>query len=508
MARLGGIKFGAAPTPGMRSPPPKLEDEGAAVPHSPEETPVEASEEEEERARKERIAAKLPGMGGMRIGMLPLGGGAFRPNTSVPPSPVRAVPPPRPPQHRDSDTDIDSSLSASFSASEDGVKVEAEESEIEEVSHEDAQGLEQEEVPPPVPSWGSRRRGTGESEASYTSTILPTRPMPNTVPPPARKMSGQTGNTVPPVRKTSGQTGTSVGRKASVDSDTGYSTRRPTAGHKPQSDYVMVEEPSSFSDDTPPPLPPGRRQSVRSPPARNVPAPPAPPGPTKDDSLSSQWELPSPSLEFSEGPDLSLSWTDTALPARISPRTSTRLSIPPPQPIPVPVAVVERQLSADELMAVWGRVGVQICEVATTLYDKSKKTLIGDGTFEGFIHAVLAEVPNACVPESELWGYLVYVQTGNAVLKRLSDILPGDVVELQDARLKGHKGLHVYNHTVEHAVGVVSEFEPKKSKVKVFQANQHVGQQVGVFQLRSLSWLLNFSFTFRQSNLLATAWKT
>jgi len=481
MARLGGIQFGAAPMPGMRPPPPKLEDESAAAPHSPEETHKEPSEEEEERARKKRISAKLAGMGGMRIGMMPLGGGAFRPNTThilteqrppVPLSPVRTVPPPRPPQHRDSDTDIDSSLSASFSTSEDGVKVEAEESEIEEVSHEDAQELEPEEVPPPVPSRGLRRRTTGDSVASYTSTVLPTLPMPNTI---------------RPARKTSGHSVTSVGRKASVDSDTGYSSRRPTAGHKPQSDYVMVEEPSSFSDDVPPPLPPGRRHSMRSPPARVVPPPPAPPGPAKKDSLSSQWELPSlssPSLEFSEGPDLSLSWTDAAPPARKSPATSKRRSIPPPQPIPVPVAVAERQLSADELMAVWGRVGVQICEVATTLYDKSKKTLIGDGTYEGFVHTVLAEVPNACLPESdsdsETWGYLVYAQTGNAVLKRLSDILPGDVVELQDARLKGHKGLQVYNQIVEHAVGVVSEFEPKKSKVKAFQTNQHVGQQVGV----------------------------
>ena len=162
----------------------------------------------------------------------------------------------------------------------------------------------------------------------------------------------------------------------------------------------------------------------------------------------------------------------------------------------MPVAVAERQLSADELMAVWGRVGVQICEVATTLFDNSKKTLVGDGTYEGFVHAVLAEVPNACVPNSASWGYLVYAQTGNAVLKRLSEILPGDVVELQDARLKGHKGLHAYNQTVEYAVGVVSELEPKKSKVKVFQANQHVGQQVGVFFFQSRNLIVELFFYF------------
>jgi len=30
-------------------------------------------------------------------------------------------------------------------------------------------------------------------------------------------------------------------------------------------------------------------------------------------------------------------------------------------------------------------------------------------------------------------------------------------------------------------VGVISELEPKKSKLRVFQANQHVGQQVCFF---------------------------
>jgi len=119
------------------------------------------------------------------------------------------------------------------------------------------------------------------------------------------------------------------------------------------------------------------------------------------------------------------------------------------------------------------------------MYEKSKKTLVGDGTYAGFLHAVLKEVPNAVrpaygAPASE-WGYLVYAQTGSAVQRRTSDIMPGDVIELIDARFKGHKGLQTYTHHVgaggEALVGVVSGTEPKKSKVKVFQANQHVGQQ-------------------------------
>jgi len=58
--------------------------------------------------------------------------------------------------------------------------------------------------------------------------------------------------------------------------------------------------------------------------------------------------------------------------------------------------------------------------------------------------------------------------------------MPGDVVTLFDAKLKGHKGLQIYSQHVgiaEPLVGIISEFEQKKSKIKVFHANQHVGQQ-------------------------------
>ncbi|KAF9483580.1 hypothetical protein BDN70DRAFT_904154 [Pholiota conissans] len=134
-------------------------------------------------------------------------------------------------------------------------------------------------------------------------------------------------------------------------------------------------------------------------------------------------------------------------------------------------------------MALWGRVGVQVCEVATSMFEKSKKTLIGDGSYAGFVQAVFAAVPNAApvpTPAGE-WGYLVYVQNGPSVQKRASEIMPGDIVEIHDAKLKGHKGLQTYHQNVggagEILVGVVGEFEAKKTKIRVFHANQHVGQQ-------------------------------
>ncbi|KAK1219869.1 assembly of actin patch protein [Marasmius sp. AFHP31] len=119
----------------------------------------------------------------------------------------------------------------------------------------------------------------------------------------------------------------------------------------------------------------------------------------------------------------------------------------------------QQTLTSDDLMAVWGRVGVQICKVATGLYEKSKRALIGDRTYCGFADATLAQAPDAAAIE----------------------ILPADIVWLKDAKLKGHKGLHTYTQHVgegdKACVGIVSEFEVKKFKVRVIQANQHVGQQ-------------------------------
>jgi len=185
-----------------------------------------------------------------------------------------------------------------------------------------------------------------------------------------------------------------------------------------------------------------------------------------------------------------MSWTETDdLAATLIPPTHA----PPPPPSvdahsPIHPATGQK-LSSDELNAVWKRVGDQVCEAAMQLYEKSKKTVVGDGTYAGFVHAVLNEVPNAAKPPveghhgQEEWGYLVYAQMGSAVQKRLSEIMSGDVVVFIYARFKGHKSpLQTYSQHVggagEPVVGVVaSEVESKKTKVKVVQANQHVGQQ-------------------------------
>jgi len=455
MARLGGIKFGAAPIPGpvhrssTKEPDVEQSDEIGNAPEVGDET-------EEESARKERIAARLAQMGGMRIGMMPTGMGGVAASCShrqeeQSSSPTEYVyPPARPVPPPNQATNVDSEP-ASASASDDGVKVEAEESEAEEVNYQDA---EAEELPPSLPSRDNRparRQGSTDTVASSSSRTY--RP-----PVPAA-----------PHRRSSLQ--------AHVIESLQGAPKRKNSSNVPQSDFVMVEQESQEATAT-----------SRAPPARR--APEVPETEESQEILSSQWELPSVptgALDLADT-DLLSSWTDAG-------EAGLSASLPQPaqvstlQPKSLKSPTTVRVMTADDLIAVWGRVGVQVCEVATALFEKSKRLLIGDGTYEGFVKAVLADVPNVTVSiDTGEYGYLIYSQNGSVVQKRASDIMPGDIIEFLDARFKGHKGLHAYQQTVggsgELVIGIVGEFETRKSKIKVFQANQHVGQQVSCYILQ------------------------
>lgn len=204
---------------------------------------------------------------------------------------------------------------------------------------------------------------------------------------------------------------------------------------------------------------------------------------------NSQWELPDiPTGSFdlnvgsSLGMDASIASEDSttypSAPSPPPPAPAPRVANSTPTPPSSSVGHTEVQLSADELMELWGSVGTAVHAAASALFDKSKKSLVGDGTSHGFVSATLAQVPRA---SKTSYGHLFYSQNAHTVLRRSSNIMPGDIIQLTEAKLKGHKGLQSYHQTAgtaqEPLVGIVSEFDNKKSKVKVFQANQHVGGQ-------------------------------
>ena len=518
MAKLGAIKFGAPP-PIHRVQPSALAvpAEGAGAEGSTEgsgqpasEEPEEQEEDEDEQTRRQRIAAKLAGMGGMRFGMLPVppGMGVTLPSPPVPTRRPTIPPPPTQPAALPAESDQEYEHPSS---SDDGVQVEAEESELEEVSHEDLEDEYDVET----------------AEEEELTMPLPLQPPPPPAPPRATRPPVPSAR--PPVPPTTGRRPTaevpSTPSPRSGSFDTVTSAARPplpAATTRPppptSSDFVMVEaeEAQPFAPARPLRGPPPPRSAPSAHPELSS-DPPAP------GSSSGQWELPSipsSSLDFfrgdgggagaATGSDLSGTsrWSEdsTAYPAPLPASAPVPAPAPPPQPqlqlqpqrphsiiggqprassvsVPPVVAAAPARMTVDELRGVWERVGVYVAEAATGLLERSKRTLVGNGSYEGFVAEVLAQVPNASAPQAPgEYGFLVYAQTAAQVHARLADIMPGDVVVVQGARLKGHKGLQSYSMSAGEGsrpcVGVVSEFDAKKLKLRALQANRRVGQAV------------------------------
>ncbi|KAL4073317.1 hypothetical protein V8B97DRAFT_1953941 [Scleroderma yunnanense] len=526
MARLGGIHFGVPTSMHhlARPPMPPVPPPTSIPPDDAEAEATHKSDEDDEAARKERIAAKLAGMGGMRFGMLPpsmpvgMAPSSARRLVSkqedsesedvalpvpAPASqrgpPSRKLPPPAEPKLEQND------LAGSRFLSDDSVEVEAEESEIEEVHYSDAdvRSEEDEELAPPLPP--------------PRCPVATSRPLDALPTPPPRSLPGR-----PPVpslpkalltRRASATTG-SVQSSRTSSLDYSSTTETPVvsshartlqegfsydSGLRPQSEYVMVEVDPVLEEV---PASPPRRPTRVLPPSIPLPPPPPPSAidPPEDLASSAQWELPSipQAAEFIADSDLASSgWSDDStavhvpppLPPPQAPALSTLPSIASAQVAPGPsrrsTSSIDQvqALSADDLMTAWGKVGAQVAQAASDLFEKSKRTLVGDGSYAGFVRAALAQVPGALrSSDPEEWGYMVYAQTGTKVQRRVVDIMPGDVISFRDAKLKGHKGLHGYHQTVGTGesgpvVAIVNECEAKKMKVRVWQANQHVGRQ-------------------------------
>ena len=466
MAKLGAIKFGVPPPvnrvqPSAPTQPAEDPDAEGSTADPGQPAPEEEEDEEDEQARRQRIAAKIAGMGGMRFGILPIQPGTVSVTPPPPPpeeeatprSPPRDISPPRQPAayYHEYEHEYEQP-----SSSDDGVRVEAEESELEEVRYEDledeydGEGVEEKRVEapsPPPPPPRSTRPPIPSARPTIPTALLPGR-------------SGSFATITP--------------------------GPRPPVRHS-VSEFVMVEPAEA-------PLPsPSRYSRV---PSAQWSAPP--PLESSDLAGSGQWELPSiPSGSFDLGnnvitSDLSGSmWSEDSTAYPPAAQTSVSRS-PPPTVVPqqpvgqprAPAIASPAQMTADELRALWYRVGAHVAEAASRLLERSKRTLVGNGSYESFIAEALLQVPNASPPHGPgEYGFLIYAQTAAQVHTRLTDIMPGDVVVLDGAKLKGYKGLHTYSMSAgERApcMGIVSEFDVKKLKLKALQASQRVGQAVRI----------------------------
>ena len=493
MAQLGGIKLGVPPPPVNRvqpsaptQPPEDAGTEGSTA-DSVQPVPGEEEEEEDEQARRQRIAAKIAGMGGMRFGMLPVQPGTtsvtppppppipVRPEEEATPrSPLRDIAPPRQPEayYHEYEQEYEQP-----SSSDDGVQVEAGECGFEEVGHGDLEdgcnngGVEGDKVSedrydnggidgetpvvPPSPS------------ARSTRSLIPiTRPLtPITHPPippsqlPGRGGSGTTNAPVPhsPMRQYASDLVVVLPEESPLPPLTLHS--------RVPSHQWSVHPPQESSD----PAGRGQREPLS-------PIPSVSPDLGTCDLSGPMWSEDSKAYPPAVPSPLSISTPPPAL-------TSGVLQQPVGQRPRTPVAVPS-QMTSDDLRALWGRVGVCVGEAASQLLQRSKRTLVGNGSYEGFVAEALAQVPNALPPQSPgEYGILIYAQAGVQVHTRMTDILPGDVVVLNAAKLKGYRGLHFYiDYVGEGApcMGVVSEFDTNKLKLKALRANKRVGRAVRI----------------------------
>ncbi len=446
MARLGGIRFGAVPgMPPLRrqtsSPPPASPREEEA-PHAQPGDDEEEETAEAQSQRRQAIAARLAGQGRLGRGMF------------APPVPV-AAPPPPPPRHEAAPThDSPENRSVGFSSSDDGVKVEAEESsEPEELSHSEV--VEEEEAPPPI---ATRRRST----------------KPSVAPPPPPPVAA-------PVRASSRAPSPPISRRSTSPPSRRSTNASQFAPHTPSTDFVIIDTEAPPLPSFPPPPRTTPSRSARS----SV-------GQSQSPPRANDWELPSiPNLplDFNAEIDLSRStssaWSEdsSSYPTSRSPTSTLRREAPrassPPQ-----------VLSGEELQAMWIKIGTQIHGAANMLYQRSRsRSVVGDGSFTGFVQAVLAEVSNISpqiFSEPHSYGYLIHSQNGSTVTRRCpAEILPGDIILFDNCHFQGRKGLQSYSIQIgtptaegDDVIGIINEVEGKKHKVKVYHANQHIGGPV------------------------------
>ncbi|KZO92665.1 hypothetical protein CALVIDRAFT_567152 [Calocera viscosa TUFC12733] len=505
MAKLGGLRFGVPPSlPPKRTAPPAPREEETTDPeaegaleHDPTEPKIEVEastspSEETEYARRQAILARLVAGGGRGFSMAP---------QLAPPAPMPVF---------------------NRSVTEDNIAETAGSTEAP-VENKDATADADEggEAPPPPPRF---ERAVPPPVRQPTADAVPR------IPPsaPSRQLPSVQPASSAPAIQVETVDGEDEFEDAQEEEEEGQEEEEEEPAPPPLARSTRTALPPLPSSDVPPPLPPGRRSSSSIPDARPpVPHAAPPPPPARDASLPqrgssghsgfvsidssygigggsirspitnrdvSRERAISPSKSFASPTETSLSqWELPEIPSAslgLGEHTVTTLSswseddsmyaaaAEPPAPPPPPKVSTLPDLDTDQLMILWGSVGTRVLQAALQLQEQSKRAVIGDGSGDGLVLAALDMVPSAMKPLTpHAYGHLIFAMSGQSLQRRTSDIMEGDVAVITDAEFKGRRGLVPYHQHVGSAsdplVGIVHEFEPKNSKIRVLTASQH-----------------------------------
>jgi hypothetical protein len=129
-------------------------------------------------------------------------------------------------------------------------------------------------------------------------------------------------------------------------------------------------------------------------------------------------------------------------------------------------------LRQDQLEDIYEQFGRKVLEKALSLQQNTYGP-------EEYVREVIKSIPNA-LPSigNKSHGALVYANLANATVRQFDEIRPGDVMTFKNAKFQGHKGNLHQKYTSEAGttgnihLGIVSEWDGSKRKVKVLEQNE------------------------------------
>ncbi|WRT67866.1 uncharacterized protein IL334_004840 [Kwoniella shivajii] len=328
-----------------------------------------------------------------------------------------------------------------------------------------ANAEDEDEAPPPPPPTRPMisTANTTEGETTALPPRLPQSPISPIPPSPVRTPSGRRPPVPSEKRFSHSYKRSSTSSSAVIPENQSLST----SGDLPIADEPAVMASDQFEEDQAPPPPPPLNRSL--PPQQSVPDSPRRSMSTTSRASRQSFELP------------------PSTPSRVLPQQQQQQQVPSSPVLPSPA----RQSSVsqthgnrpgfDQLKEASATHGAQLARSAQGIFNQGRKAYVGDGSPIGFVYVAMdnAKLPR---PIPGQLGQVIFEQEGGSIMKRYDNPKPGDIAAFHDSKLKGKKGLTTYNQHVgsveDPLVGIVAEFEERKHKLKVYQVERGVPEEV------------------------------